>query len=224
MMSARRTGVFSRRSAGFATVGLVVMALAAWLLAQNYKPVVRKAPSSTASILDACLEYIASEPGVPSAWRRQATRTLVVHPLSVAPSRAAMLGKEAPTLWEVQHSLPNLHADTWSAFEEANVLEHKIAEVVRARADVEFVAIAAEMALQGEGAARGDEWGTFFTWHPHAPGLILLSLPGLSASGTQALMYVEFFGGEESGFGALVQLSKVDEMWKVDSRAGLWIS
>lgn len=62
-------------------------------------------------------------------------------------------------------------------------------------------------------------WTAFHKNNPDVPGLTLMSLPGLNADHTRALLYVETSWCRSGGDGAFVSLTKVEGEWKLLSKA-----
>ncbi len=70
----------------------------------------------------------------------------------------------------------------------------------------------------------GSRWGAFHKRYPNTPGITLVSLPGVNADHTRALMYIGASCDMLCGNGYFLLLGKDDGGWKVLQKVMIWVS
>jgi hypothetical protein len=149
---------------------------------------------------------------------------IVLRRMSTTSLAMGMTEEVPPAL--VREELPGLREDTWRAFQRANDQAHDLSGLV---------ACPVPLTLRtGEDLDRdigtGDDpegrevWARYYAAHPGALGVMTMSMPGLSADGSQALLYIGQSHGYLAGSGYLHLLVREGTGWRVVASSMLWIS
>jgi len=89
---------------------------------------------------------------------------------------------------------------------------------------VSFQMVMATPAAANKIVEGGAGWESFRSKFPNAPGITLLSLPGVSSDRTKAMIYIGTSCGTTCGTGYLILLGKDGDHWKVLDKVMIWIS
>ncbi len=121
-----------------------------------------------------------------------------------------------------KEQLPELDRELFDAFLAANREAVPSADLLEITPKV--IPISQEKLTEIFGAPEGKGWEVFYQTYGRVPGVQSFSRPGFSKDGKLALVYS---GGQYdwlAGMGELLLMEQVDGIWKIKSRAMVWIS
>lgn len=123
---------------------------------------------------------------------------------------------------DVFRSLDRLREDTWTSFLAANAETQDLSKVTRIAEPHTFVG---ERELRELFSGDTDEaYERLFERYPGTESLLSMSMPGVSADGNQAMLYVSLMRAGEDGTGHYFLLVRVGDTWKVETEVQVWIA
>jgi len=192
-------------------LGVVALVITA-TLAQNSVP-----PQATETCTDD--DYAISAAALSNLFEKQTPdKILLLQQTSIGfpPGMAAMtqFGAKAQAL------LKDVSKDTKDAFDSRNQSRAQI-EADKIKTLFEVILLSDEDAKK---LVEGGGWEPFHKKYPKAPGITLISRPGLNAERTRALLYIGTSCDMLCGEGVFMLLGKDGGQWKVLHKETIWVS
>lgn len=124
--------------------------------------------------------------------------------------------------WDEVQEMEGVTRALWDAFVANNRDERDLSEIVHYSGTIIWLSDEEKGQLFSEGADEG--WRRVFRKYPEAGEITGMSMPGMSADGSRALIYVEDQAGGLSGSGDYYLLVCESGVWGVVAELTAWIS